>query len=211
MELSGVCGELFQEVHGVADLVLRFLTDEEFHPVRIIVADVIFQHIDPAVLAAEPQDEHAACVRMVDQVCEDLAGVLLVVAHLGASVRMGKGGDSFDRAGNQGLRLLLNGCGNVVDAAHGRDDPELVAHGSASVGPAEALEEPLFRGRSLRDLPVVGVGQQVAQPGLDIMDMYPLPGQDLLFGDADGTAVFDDLSALRDLFQGELVSLGDVL
>ena len=178
---------------------------------RIVIPDIIFQHIDIAVFASQPQDEYAPGVGMIDQVCKDLAGVLLVVSHLGASVWMRKCGDSFDRARDEGLCLPLDSCGNIIDAPHGRDDPKLVAHGRSSVRPPEALEEPLFRGCGLCDLSVVGVGEQVPQTGLDIMDMYPVSRQDIFFGDADRTAVFNYLSALRNTVQGELVSLGDVL
>ena len=142
-----VSGKFIQQVQSVADFAPRIpdrrgiSPDSDRSPRYNFSAHRYYCSRKPS-----PRTSTPPCVGMVDQVCEDLAGVFLVVSHLGASVRMGERGDGFDRAGDERPGLPLDGCSNVVDASHGGDDPKLIAHGRPSVRSSEAPEEPLSEG-----------------------------------------------------------------
>lgn len=70
---------------------------------------------------------------MMDQVGKDLPRVVLIFAHLGAAVGMGEGNDGVNAAADQILSLSRDCCGDIVHAAYGRDDPQLIAHACLSV------------------------------------------------------------------------------
>ena len=95
LERSGVFGEFTNDLKSLGDLIVTFLRHKKTDAVRIIIADVVFQLVDAAVFAAKSEHKDAACIRMVDQIGEDLTGMLLIVSHLGAAVRMRKCGDLF--------------------------------------------------------------------------------------------------------------------
>ena len=53
--------------------------------------------------------------------------MLLVVTHLGTAIGVWESHHIFYGSAYEALSLALNGLGNVIDAAYGGDDPDLVA------------------------------------------------------------------------------------
>ena len=71
-------------------------------------------------------------------------------------------------SGDFGPETVGNLLGDAIDAAHGRDDPDLVPDAHLSVGAAEAQEGAFFRGLGdLHQRRPVAVFQQAFQIGLD--------------------------------------------
>ena len=120
-------------------LIRDGLALQKRYSLRVPVPQQLFQLPDVAVFAAQTQHQHASGVGMADQIAEDLAGMLLIVSGLGAAIGMGPGVNTGDAApdrmdGYAGQRL-----GYTVDAAHGGDDPDLIADAHASLA-AKALK-----------------------------------------------------------------------
>ena len=92
--------------------------------------------------------------------------MLLVVTHLGTAIGVWESRHIFYGSAYEALSLTLNGLGNVIDTAYSGDDPDLVADADFSVRPAVTVKEAFFRWRGSSFLFVVGVGEQIAQPGL---------------------------------------------
>ena len=165
LKRSGIFGEFTDDLQSVCNLVFTFLCDEKTDAVRIVVADVFFQFVDAAVLTAKSEHKDAACIRMVDQIGEDLTGMLLIVSHLGAAVRMRKCGDLLHRPVDKLLCLPFDGGGNIVDASDCRNDPDAVADPDFSVFPSVALKiTGIFRSKG-RWLRIVSIGEKFTEPG----------------------------------------------
>src|SRR5580765_4258080 len=82
----------------------------------------------------------------------------------------------------------------VVDAAHGVDDPELVANADAPIRPAMALERRFTRrpGEGRRPELAEPAGVEIAlQRARQIVAVHVLTGGDRLRGDADRVPVLD--------------------
>ena len=73
------------------------------------------------VLAAQREHQHSAGVGVADQRSQQLAGLGMVMAGLGAAEGMGEGVQAVDGAGDQILVVPHEGFGAVVDAADGGD------------------------------------------------------------------------------------------
>ena len=74
------------------------------------------------------------------QIRQNRSGVLLVVSHLGTSIRMRECDDFLNASLHAGVGCLRHcGC-NIVDTADSRDDPDFVADANFSVGAGEAHE-----------------------------------------------------------------------
>ena len=187
------------------------LAYQEFYTVLIIITDIRLQHINVAVLTAQSQYQNTACIGMIDQVCQNLTGMLLIVAHLGTSIRMRKCNNLFHTAFNECIGLLCNGGCHVVDTANGGDDPDLVTNTYFAVRTVEAHKSHIFRLLLLYRSGVVGVLQQIAQSGLYIMSMDPAALCDVLLGITDTVTVFDDLAAFGNIKNSNLMSCGDLL
>ena len=163
------------------------------------------------VLAAQREHQHSAGIGVADQRSQQLAGLGMVMAGLGAAEGMGEGVQAVDGAGDQILVVPHEGFGAVVDAADGGDDPDLVADGGTAVLAAVAHES--LRGR--RDqwmyVGMVAVLDLAGQVGLDVVGVHPGAGHGVSGGMADGEAVLDDILACLDGSDGHLVALGDIL
>ncbi len=209
--LARVFCQLLHDFDAVCDFIVGFLRYQETDTFRIVFTDIVLQYVNVAVLTAQAQHQHAAGIGMVDEIGEDLTCMLLIVAHLGAAVRVGEGDDALHAAGNQRLASLLNGLGHIVDTAYGGDDPDLVPDADLAVLPAIALEEALFPGRERAEVPIIGIGKQLSETRLHVVGVDPGACPDLCGGNTDGIAVLYNRSACRDVLQCKFVSLGDVL
>ena len=147
---------------------------------------------------------------MVDQVCQNLTGMLLIVTHLGTSVRMRECNNFFHAAFNKCIGLLCDGGCHVVDTANGGDDPDLVTNAYFTVGTVEPHESNIFCLLLLYGSGIVSVLQQIAQSGLNIMSMDPAALCDVLLGITDTVTVFDDLAAFGNVNNCHLMSCGDL-
>ena len=136
--------------------------------------------------------------------------MLLVVPHLGTSVGMWKSGYRINSSFHKILCFPFNGSGDVVHASDSGDDPELVPDSGPAVGSPVSLEEALLCRCDIRCLTVIGVGEQIAQSGADVVDVDPAARMDILLRDADGIAILDDLGIFRNICQGKLMSLWDI-
>ncbi len=111
--------------------------------------------------------------------------------------------------------LSCYGGGNIVDAAHGGDNPYLVAHAHLAVGTVEAHEGHvagfLPGGFRLRNHRLIGILQQIPQSSPYIVGVNPRACLYRLFCVADAVAVFDDLSSLGDIADRHLMTCGNLL
>ena len=96
--------------------------------------------------------------------------------------------------------------GDVVDAAHRGDDPQLVADARLAPGAAEAPEGPGSHLGQVVGLVAVDVFPVLGQAGAHVVDVDPLSRGDVLSGQADGAAVFDNGRPGGDGGQGDFVA-----
>ncbi len=192
-------------------LIGDVLADKELHTLIVPFAELLLKLLHRQVFAAQAQDQHAARVRMAGKRRKKPARLGVVVAHLAAPERVREGIKPLDRAGHKVLVLAHQPLRNRVDTADRRDHPQLVADCRAPVGAAVALElgglERLER-LEIRDVPIVAF---LGKIGLYIVDVYPLTRLDAAAGVPDRVAVFDDLPALGDLPQRDLVPALDIV
>ena len=176
-----------------------------------MVADVRLEYVDVAVFTAETQDKYAAGVRMLNQICENLSGVFLIVAHLRAAIRMREGGDAVDVVGLQCLCAALNGTGNIVHAADCRNNPDLVANTNLAVRATIALKIQFIRRGHRHAVWLVGVRKKIPQTCLYIVCVYPCTAWDVLFCNSDWRTILDNRLSGTDIGKCEFMSLRDVL
>ena len=138
-------------------------------------------------------------------------GLCVVMAGLGAAERMGEGIQPVDAAGHKVLIVAHERLCAVVDAADSRDDPDLVADGSAAVLAAVAHEGVRRGGGQRVHIGVIAVLDLTGEVRVDVVGVHPGAGHGVRRGVADGKAVFDDVFAAFDGRNGHLVALGDVL
>ena len=86
------------------------------------------------------QHQNGSSIGVAHQRSQQLAGLCMVVAGLAAAEGMGEGVQALDGAGDQILIVGNDLLGDVVDAAHGGDDPDLIADGGTAVLAAEAIK-----------------------------------------------------------------------
>ena len=137
----------------------------------------------------------------------------MVMAGLAAAEGMGEGVQALDGAGDQILIVGNDLLGDVVDAAHGGDDPDLIADGGAAVLAAEAhkgLRLDLGQGSQIRG-GVVAVLYLTGQVGVHVVGVHPAAGSGVSGGVADGEAVLDHVLTVLDGLHGHLVALRNVL
>ena len=124
---------------------------------------------------------------------------VVVVAELGAAVGM------LERDSVAGRRKT---AAEVVDAADGRDHPDVVADADLSVGAAVAHERAGVGGFLHRlELRFVRVLQQIAEIGCDVVRVHVVALGDVARGMSDGHAVLDYVLAVLEVAQGVLVSV----
>ena len=92
--LPGKCARIgsqfLKKPHGGLHLILHILALKELHAVLVIRSDVVHEYGNVTVLAPQSQHQHASRVGVVNHVRQYLSGILLVIPHLGTSVRVGK-------------------------------------------------------------------------------------------------------------------------
>ena len=133
LELGGILRELMDELAALLNFIFNILAGEEFHAIRVILAEPLKEEVHREVFAAECQAENAACVRMADQRGEKLSGLVEVAAQLAAAERMAPVIETVDGAGHHILVLLHDLFCDAVHAADDRDDPDLVADRGTAV------------------------------------------------------------------------------
>ena len=123
---------------------------------------------------------------------------------------MREGVHALDAAAHPLLRLMGQGPGDVVDAAHGGQDPQFVADAGAARFPGIAQE----RGGRFLFLP--GMGRMVfivpgaGQQGVQVMRVHVGTGGNILRGLADGEAVLDHRFPLGNVPKRRLVAHGQI-
>ena len=140
VELAGVGGALLQQLTPSGKLVLHLLTGEELHPVGIIGAKLLHKLVVLEVLAAQAQHQDGAGVGVAGQGGQQLAGLGMIGASLAAPIGVGEGIQAINAAAYQVLVVGHQLLGHIVDAAHGGDDPDLIADRGPAVLAAVALE-----------------------------------------------------------------------
>ena len=163
------------------------------------------------VFAAERKHQYAAGVRVAGQRRKQFAGLGVVGPGLGAAVRVRKGVQPFDAAGDKILIVPRQRLGDIVDTADSRDDPELIADGRTAVRPAEAHKALRRNGGQWVQVGGVGVFNLARKVGFEVVGVHPAAGGDVGRRVADREAVFDDVLAGADRRDGHLVTLGDIL
>ena len=212
LELAGVFGQFFQQFAGGGELVLHVLADQELDPVGVVLAQLGLELVGLDVLAAQVQHQHAGRVGVADQGRQQLAGLGVVMAGLAAPEGVREGVQAVDAAGDQILVILHHLLGVLVDTAHHRDDPDLVADGRPAVLAAEA-----HKGLGLHPGQggqigggVIGILHLAREVGLDVVGVHPAAGLGVLGGMADGETVFDDVLPCLDGLDRHLMALGDI-
>ncbi len=207
-------GDGHQFRHGgqtLLDLVAGLLGGEGPQAFAVQVRGLLQQGGELVALAAQAQDQRAAGIGMGGQGRDHGAGGGEVAAELGAAEGVGEGVDPVHPALEAfvgGRRDLLGGAG---DAAHGAEDPDLVAGAHPAVPAAIALE-----GGRLRRVPGlggdggVGVVLAAGEQGRQVVAVHMVARRDGRRGLADRPAVFADLLAHGDVAQGDLVPGFDI-
>ena len=211
LKLRGVGGQLFQDLASRDQLVLNVLAGQELDAVMVVVAQLGQKLLMGQVFAAQAQHQNRARVGVAHQRGQQLAGLCVVMAGLGAAERMGEGIQPVDAAGHKVLIVAHERLGAVVDAADSRDDPDLVADGSAAILAAVAHEGVRRGGGQRVHIGVIAVLDLTGEVRVDVVGVHPGAGHGVRRGVADGKAVFDDVFAAFDGRNGHLVALGNVL
>ncbi len=100
---------------------------------------------------------------------------------------------------------------DVVYAADGGDDPDLIADAGAAILPGISLKGGIGNGGECHVLLPVGVLHLSGEVGGHVLGVDPVALRDILCGMADHDAVLYDGFALPNVLQGDLVALRDVL
>ena len=213
LELTGVGCQLLQDIAGGGKLVLHVLAGQELDAVVVIIAQLGQELLVGQVLAAEGKHQNSGSIGVAHQRSQQFAGLCMVMAGLAAAEGMGEGIQALDGTGDQILVICHHLFGNVVDTAHGGDDPDLVADGGAAVLAAEAhegLRLHLGQRGQIRG-GVVAVLHLTGQVGVHIVGVHPGTRLGVSGGMTDGEAVLDDVLTVFDGLDSHLVALGDVL
>ena len=192
-------------------LVLHILTGQELDAVCVIGAEFLEELVVLQILAPEAEHEHRTRVRMAHKRRKQLAGLRMVRAGLRAAVGMREGVQAVDRPGHQILIVPHHLLGHIVDAAHGRDDPDLVAHRCAAVLAAVAEEGLRLNSRHGRHIRLIGVFLLAGEVGFHVVGVHPRAGIHRGRGMADRITVFDDCRAFRNRLERDFMPLRDVL
>ena len=150
---------------------------------------------------------------MLDQSGEGPLCIGVVVTQLRTTVIMGIDPHVVEvRTIALGLDALGDGLRLPVDAPDRGDDPQLVADAHRTVLAEVTHDLGVALGiTDLVDLGRIGVLQVVAEVGFEVVGMNPRTGRNRLGSVADGITVLDDVLALGDVAQGELMTAGDGL
>ena len=179
----------------------------------VVLAQLFHELIVLQVLAAQMQHQNGGGIGVAHQRSQQLAGLCVVVTGLAAAEGMGEGVQTLDGAGDQILIVGNHLLGDIVHAAHGGDDPDLVADGGAAILAAEAhkgLRLDLRQRSQIRG-GIIAVLHLAGQVGVHIMGVHPGAGGGVCGGVTDGETVLDDVLAVLNGLDCHLVTLRDIL
>ena len=94
---------------------------------------------------------------MAGQIGQNIAGMLLIVPHLGAAVGVGEGVNPLHRAARQPLGPAFQCPGHIAHAAYGGQNPKLVPHAHSAVRPGIPLKNGGGSGRQRAGLGMIDV------------------------------------------------------
>ena len=116
--------------------VILMLAHHKMHALRIELAQRVAEGVHLIVLAAQANHQHRARVRVTHHVLQHGAGVNVVVTELGTAVGVAEQMHAVSPFGVVGLfqEARLDLARNSVDAADGREDPQLVADPHVAAG-----------------------------------------------------------------------------
>ena len=117
---------------------------------------------------------------------------------------MGKGVNSFKTFSDKPLGIAFKGTGNVVNAADGGNDPELISYTNLAIFSWEAGKITDWCGRYRRICWIPRVFQCAAKQCMQIMDVNVRTLYNAFLGIADRESVFDDMTVLGNVFQCDL-------
>ena len=148
---------------------------------------------------------------MMDQICQNGPGMLLVISHLGAAIRMGKSNHILHSSLNISRSLLCNGSRHVIHTAYCRDDPDLISHSHCAVGTHKALEGSVRCPFVRRFHRFIGIVKQLSQRRTQVVGVNPVSCLDILLGTSDAIAIFYHIFSLFNIPDRHFVSGWDVL
>jgi hypothetical protein len=204
-----------QNRHAVFDFIaLNLLGHDEFDALMVVVSAESLEDVWLVVLTAKSYHQYSPCIGMMNHVGKHGAGVLVVRTELRATVIVRESHDCINRAltaadfvAESANQLLAN----AVYAAHGGNNPYLVAYAYLPVGAAETAERALLTGFGYfyegRGVTIV---KQTFEVGLDaamVDHCACLCGTGNM---PDREAVLDDVLSFGKVAQDNLVSAGDV-
>ena len=210
MKLTGRGGKFPDNLDAIQNLILRLLRHQKPYPFGIIRSNVFFQFVYVAVFTAKSKHQYTTGIRMVDQICQNPAGMFLIVPHLRASIWVRKSNNSFHTSGYFFLTGSLYRLCNVVDASNCRNDPDFIANPRFSIFSPIPLKESFFLRWESSSLFFVSISKKLSQIGFHIMGMNPCPLRNRSARRSDRIAIFDHRCALQDLLQGKFVSLRNI-
>ena len=91
-------------------------------------------------------------------------GIKNIIAHLGTSIRMSKGNDSFYILSYKCLRAFFNCLSYVVYASDSRNDPDFIADSGTSVISSVSIEETGFFFSKWSCFFVICISKKISQP-----------------------------------------------
>ena len=205
-----VVRKLTQQLHRFGKLIFHLLADEEAHARLVVVAHMFLDDGGAGIFAAQPQHQHAADVGVRRQIRQNRARILLIIAHLRAAVGVREGTDTLHAAADKLLRRTFQLAGNVVDAADGGQNPQLIAHADAPVFARIAHERRCRNFWNRRVRRVIFIRQLAGQAGVQIVDMHMRADGNILLRVANREAILDDLFARLDGEKRHLMPGGNV-
>ena len=198
--------QLMQQRKPFRHFVVCVLADQKFHALRIAVFHTLSDFFHTAVLAAQPQHQHAARVGMAGQRRQRLPRVFLIVPQLRAAVRVLKGEHIGHAAVQIFPRLLCETLRRLAHASHGGQNPDFVANAHTTVRPHKAPESARRSPRQRAFRGMIDILLMDAQRRAQVVRMHPFALVNIAPGQPDAAAVFDDLAALRNIAKRHFVS-----
>ena len=77
---------------------------------------------------------------MMDHVCQNSSGMLLIIAHLGTTIWMREGNNIFQTSTDEFLGCFLQCLGDGIYTSNSRNDPDLIADTDFAVCTTETIE-----------------------------------------------------------------------
>lgn len=129
---------------------------------------------------------------MVDQVCQNLTCVLLIVAHLGTSIWMSECDHTFYVLSYKALGTFLDCLCHIVDTSDSWNDPDLITNTGASVLSSVTVEETCFLFGERSSFFIIGICKKVTKSCLHIVSMDPGTFCDICLRNSDGISIFNN-------------------